>query len=143
MKRFIVVALLCAGCAHVDTSSGVFSQRPGGPMVLMIERHMDTIANGPDIEEDQTLTIELRRVEIGKRLAIPSDDVTVRFAVRRFGPSSEGKSFQGFIIVKSVKNDEVVATLQLRVVAKTKDGTYTQEVKFHSDCAFVRELKRD
>ena len=143
MKRLLLVALLCAGCAHVDTTSGTFSHPPGAPMVLTLERHMDTIFNGPDIDEDQTLTIELQRVEIGKRVTIPSENVTVRFGVQRFGLGSTGKSFQGFIIVKSVKKDEVVATLKLLVVAATKDGSYTEEARFHSDYTFLREPKRD
>jgi hypothetical protein len=143
MKRFVWLAVLCAGCAHVDTSSGTFSQRPGAPMVLTLERHMDTIVNGPDIDEDQTLTIELRRVEVGKKIVIPSEDATARFLVKRFGPGSTGKTFQGFIIVKSVKKDEVLATMKLLVTAATADGTYTQKARIHGDFSFVRELKRD
>jgi hypothetical protein len=139
MKRLLLVAVLCAGCAHVDTTSGTFSQRPGAPMVLKLERHMDTIVRGPDIEEDQTLVLELRRVEIGKRLTIPSDDVTARFTVKRFGPSSQGKTYKGYIIVKSVSKDEVVATLKLEVTAITSDGTYIQTATFHHDYPFRRE----
>jgi hypothetical protein len=134
-----LVALLCAGCAHVDTTSGTFSQRAGAPMVLRLERHMDTILGGPDIEEDQTLVVELQRIEIGKRLTIPSDDATARFTVKRFGPSSTGNSYKGYIIVRTVTKREVVATLKLEVAATTSDGSYTQTATFHGDYTFWRE----
>jgi hypothetical protein len=139
MKRLLLTVLLCAGCAHVDTTSGTFSQRSGAPMVLTLERHMDTILRGPDIEEDQTLVLELRRIEIGRRLTIPSDDATARFSVKRFGPSSTGSSYKGYVIVRAVTKREVVATLKLEVTATTSDGSYTQTATFHGDYSFVRE----
>jgi len=131
--------LICAGCAHVDTTQGTFTQRANAPLVLQLSRHVDTIVRGPDIEEDQLLMLELHRVEIGKRMTIPSEDVTVRFSVKRFGPSSQGSSYKGYIIVKSVSKDEVVATLKLDVIATTSDGTYTENPTFHADYTFRRE----
>jgi hypothetical protein len=139
MKRLALAVLLYAGCAHVDTVNGTFTQRAGAPTVLKIERHMDTIVSGPDIEEDQTLILELRRIEIGKRLVIPSDDVTARFTVKRFGPGSKGQGFKGYIIVKSVSKSELVATLKLELTAKTSDGEYKETPTFHGDYTFVRE----
>ena len=108
-------------------------------MLLKLERHMDTILGGPDIEEDQTLLLELRRIEVGKRLTIPSDDATARFSVKRFGPSSQGNSYKGYVIVRTVTKDQVVATLKLEVTASTSDGSYTQTATFHGDYTFWRE----
>jgi hypothetical protein len=142
MKRLILAVLLCAGCAHVDTTSGTFSQRTGAPLVLRLERHMDTIVRGPDLEEDQLLVIELPRVEIGKRVEIPSDAVTVRLSVKRFGPSSQGNSYRGYIIVKSVAKEQVVVTLKLEVIAQTKDGSYTEKPTFHGDYSFFRDTAK-
>ena len=110
-------------------------------MVLKLDRHMDTIANGPDIEEDQTLTLEVRRVEVGKRFTIPSDDVVARFDVKRFGPSSTGKGFKGYLIVKKVEKDAVVAEVNLVVEATTADGSYKETARFRGDHTFLRELR--
>jgi len=112
-------------------------------MVLKLERHMDTIVGGPDIDEDQLLVLELQKVEIGKRLTIPSDAVTAQFSVHRFGLSSKGTSYQGWMIVKSVGKEEVVATLKLEVTAITSDGTYTETARFHGDHTFFRDKSHD
>ena len=144
MRTFAILSLLVlAGCAHVATTRGTFSQQPGAPLVLKIERHMDTIARGPDIEEDQLLVLELRRVEIGKRLAIPSGDVVARFDVKRFGPSSQGETYRGSIIVSSITKERVVATLKLDIIALTADGSYKQTPRFHGDYTFIRESADD
>ena len=112
-------------------------------MVLKLERHMDTIVRGPDIEEDQFLELELHEVQIGKRLTIPSDAVTVRFSVKRFGLSSQGNAYRGYVIVKAVAKEQVVATLKLEVTAITSDGAYTQTAKFHGDYTFFRDKSHD
>ncbi len=135
----LMTLLALTGCAHVDTTSGTFSQHTGAPLVLWLARHMDTIVRGPDIEEDQLLVLELPRVEIGKRLTIPSDAVTVQFSVKRFGPSSQGNAYRGYVIVKSVAKEQVVATLKLEVIARTRDGSYTQTATFRGDYTFLRE----
>jgi hypothetical protein len=146
MKQITALTILAlttlCGCAHIAESNAIFAgnaNNGSGPLVLRIARHMDTIVRGPDIEEDQLLVLELRRVEIGKRMTIPSEDVTVRFTVKRFGPSSQGNSYKGYIIVKSVSKDEVVATLKLDVIATTSDGSYTENPTFHTDYTFRRE----
>jgi len=140
----VLMALLAVtGCAHVASTRGTFSQEPGAPLILRIERHMDTIVRGPDIEEDQHLVLELRRVEIGKRLAIPSEAVTAQFDVDRFGPSSYGNSYRGYVIVRSVSKKQVVATLKLDIIALTTDGSYKQTPRFHGDYTFNRESAND
>jgi hypothetical protein len=146
MKQLIALTILSltalCGCAHIAQSNATFvpiANSGSGPLVLRIARHVDTIVRGPDIEEDQLLVLELHRVEIGKRMTIPSEDVTARLTVKRFGPSSQGNSYKGYIIVKSVSKDEVVATLKLDVIASTSDGAYTENPTFHSDYTFRRE----
>ena len=53
-----------AGCAHVEATKATF-QHTSAALVLQIDRHMEEILRGPDIEEDQTLVLELRDYEIG------------------------------------------------------------------------------
>jgi hypothetical protein len=150
MTRFTTAAVfaltaLC-GCAHLASSRAIFtgSANAGdGPLVLRITRHMEEIVHGPDIDEDQLLVLELRDFELNKKLAIPSEKVTLGFSVTRFGPSSKDVTSKGYIIVRSVSDKKVVSHLHLDIVARTSDGSYTQQVKFHGDYTFDRESDHD
>jgi hypothetical protein len=146
MKPFALLAglgLTLAGCAHVESTHGRFAQQADGALVLKLSRHVDTIVSGPDIEEDQTLMLTLRRVEIGKRIEIPSDDVSAEFTAVRFGPSSYGESYRGYILVRSVSDKQVVAALKLEVVAQTETGSYKQTARFNDEYTFGRERAHD
>ena len=109
-----------------------------GPLVLRISRHVDTIMNGPDNDEDQLLVLEVHDFRLNERLAVPSDSVAPQFTATRFGPSSKGDSFKGFLIVKKVTPRRVSAYLYIDVTASTASGSYTQTAKFHGDYKFVR-----
>ncbi len=145
MKQLRLAGLLLtlAGCAHVASTHGRFAQQADGTLVLKLTRHVDTIVSGPDIEEDQTLVLTLRRVEIGKRIEIPSDDVSAEFTAVRFGPSSYGESYRGYILVRSVSEKQVVAALKLDVTAQTETGSYKQTARFDDEYTFGRERSHD
>jgi hypothetical protein len=146
MKRIwlLVSLVLASGCAHVASSTARFSQTGAGDtarLVLRISRHMDTVARGPDIEEDQLLVLTLYGFALRQKLAIPSAAVTPTFTVSRLGPDSRGDTFHGYIIVRSVTADKVEATLSLTVTARTTDGSYRQEARFRGDCVFVPDAE--
>ena len=137
----IAAMTVLGGCAHLAESNATFTGTAGqgaGPLVLRISRHMDTIVRGPDIDEDQLLVLELRNFELNRKLLIPSDNVRATFSVSRFGPSSKGVGNDGYVIVKSVSDERIVARVNLDIVARTSDGTYTQQVKFRGDHTFYR-----
>ena len=144
MRTFALLSLLAlAGCAHVASTSGTFTQRPGVPLVLKLTRHLDTVVQGPDVEEDQTLIVELRRIAIGQRINIPSDDAAAAFQAERFGPTTRGETYRGLIVVRSVSKEQVVATLKLEIDARSSGGSYSQKVRFNDDYTFHREAPRD
>lgn len=150
MKAHVILVavgvLTLGGCAHVAETRATFirqTETGSPPLVLKIERHMDTIVRGPDIEEDQTLVLELKRYKLGKRIAIPSDDVTVRFGVMRFGPRSHGEIYEGYVIIKSVTDEQIVARVKLNVTARTTDGSYVEQAKYHGDYTFFRGSSRE
>ena len=139
MKFIILMSLVVfTGCAHVASTSGTFSRQAVGSVGLKLQRHMDTIVNGPDVEEDQTLTLTVRNYALHKRLVIPSDDVDAELTITRFGPTTTGRKFQGFLIINSESTDEVVAYLNLQVDARTESGHYEQTVKFKGDYQFLK-----
>ena len=107
------------------------------PLVLRIRRHIDTILHGPDNEEDQFLVLAVRDFRLNQRLVIPSDNVTVDFTATRFGPSSKGQAYAGYLIVKKVTPNKVDAYLRLDVTASTPSGSYTQTEKFHGNFTFI------
>ena len=145
MKRLTALTILTlttlCGCAHLAESNATFAgsaNNGSGPLILRVARHMDTIVNGPDIEEDQLLVLELRNFQLNQKLPIPSASVKSSFTVTRFGPSSRGIGERGYIMVKSVSEDTVVAYLDLQVTALTSDGTYKEQAKFHGVFTFRR-----
>jgi hypothetical protein len=142
MKRLVLAGFLCVGlvgCAHVATTKATFVRQSDKPLVLTIARHMDTIVRGPDDEEDQRLVLELRSVEVGKRYAIPSDDVAAHFSVQRFGPASQGETFHGAMVVKKVSEKQVIANVNLVVTARTADRSYAETARFRGDYTFTRD----
>jgi hypothetical protein len=112
------------------------NETPGGPLVLRIRRHLDTVVRGPDSDEDQVLVLTVQDFRIGQKLKIPSENVTPEFTVTRFGPGSRGDTFNGYLVVRKVSEDKVDASLQLDVTARTRSGSYTQTAKFHGNYHF-------
>lgn len=151
MKPIIATLLLALASAcnysHVGPALGTFS-RPTpplgagsletqvGPMVLQISRHLDTVMNGPDSEEDQTLVLRVQGYRLNQRLAVPSDNVAPDFTATRFGPTSKGGTFNGYLIIKKITTDRVEAYLHLDVTASTASGKYTQTAKFYGNFTF-------
>ena len=153
--RVIAVAVVFTTCtsacnySHTGPAAATFS-RPAppsigagsletqtSPLVLKISRHLDTIVRGPDSDEDQLLVLTVRNFQPGQRLKIPSESVIPEFTATRFGPSSRGKSFVGYLIVRKVTAEKVDASLHLDVTARTDSASYTQTAKFHGDYSFV------
>jgi hypothetical protein len=151
MKRIIAVVLLMLASAcsysHIGPSIGTFS-RPTppvgagslegqvGPLVLQIGRHLDTVMNGPDNEEDQTLILQVQGFHLNQRLAISSDYVTPDFTATRFGPTSNGGTYSGYLIIRKITADKVEAYLYLDVTASTASGKYTQTAKYRGNYTF-------
>jgi hypothetical protein len=151
MKRVITIVLmmLAGACSysHVGPAFGTFS-RPTppvgagslegqvGPLVLQLGRHVDTVMNGPDNEEDQTLILQVHEYRLNQRLAIPSDSVTPDFTATRFGPTSKGGTFSGYLIIRKITADKVEAYLHLDVTASTASGKYTQTAKYDGNYTF-------
>jgi hypothetical protein len=138
--------------SHVGPAATTFSQPPpplgggalaaqAGPLVLRVRRHVDTILHGPDNEEDQLLTVEVRNFQLNHKLQIPSDRVTPGFVATRFGPSSTGQVFRGYLIVKRITPHKVDAYLHIDVVASTPSGSYTQTEEFHGNLTFVQSTE--
>jgi hypothetical protein len=151
MKRMIAVVLmmLASACnySHVGPAFGTFS-RPTpplgagslegqvGPLVLQVSRHLDTVMHGPDNEEDQTLVLQVHGYRLNQRLPIPSDNVTPDFTATRFGPTSKGGTYSGYLIIKKITTDKVEAYLYLDVTASTASGKYTQTAKYRGNYTF-------
>jgi hypothetical protein len=144
MKRLCILAMLCmSGCAysHVASTNATFAQSDGGnapELVLRISRHLDTVLSAPDSEEDQLLELVVRRPTIGERRAIPSDTVTPRFQATRFGPASIGTDYHGFLRIREISTNRVVAIMKLKVTASTPESGYTQKAVFNDKFIFVR-----
>ena len=142
MKYSMVVtlltgAVLVSGCAHIAATKTTFTQS-GGTLVLQIDRHVDELMHAPDLEEDQTLVLELRDYRIGERLVVPSAQALARLEVQRFGPTSHGQEFTGWVIVRKVTAAKIVAGVKLAVIARTTTGNYVQTEKFNGQYQFVR-----
>lgn len=133
----LLVGLTGCGYSHIAETRGTF-QQAGNALSLQVYRHLDTVISGPDFEEDQRLVLEIAEYEIGKRIPVPSARVKVSFDVTRFGPSSEGTDFTGYVVVKKVMPKQLVVNLQLDVTAQTRNGRYTQRAKFRGDHTFFR-----
>jgi hypothetical protein len=140
-----VVAACSAG--HIASTNATFhplgpepagdAAQPG-PLMLNVTRHIDTIINGPDIDEDQFLALEVHNFQLNQRLPIPSEAVTARFIATRFGPRSTGESFNGYLIVQKITAKQITAKLRLVVKARTESGRYSQIVKFRGNYIFYR-----
>ena len=143
---------LVSGCSHAALTGATFVQvgETSSPndtehshLILHLTRHMDTILNGPDIDEDQLLVLDVRNFPLNRKLLIPSEQVTPRVFITRFGPSSEGKDFKGVLIVRSVEHDKVKAYMDLDIVARTEDGSYSQKAHIKGDFVFFPEKDED
>ncbi|HUI05441.1 MAG TPA: hypothetical protein VL486_00390 [Verrucomicrobiae bacterium] len=159
MKVSTVVVSLVAfasacGYGHIGATSATFNSvapalgseatsAPARPLVLRIRRHLDTVIGGPDFEEDQLLVLTVRDFQLNQRLAIPSENVTPEFTATRFGPSSTGDSFLGYLIVRTVTTNQVAAYVHVDVTAHTESGSYTQQAKFRGEYKFFRETDND
>ena len=156
MRRITVAILLTlvSGCnySHIGPAAATFSQpvpalgagslqAQAGPLVLRVRRHVDTILHGPDNEEDQLLVMEVQNFRLNQRLQLPSDNVTPDFTATRFGPSSKGQTFAGYLIVKKITPRKVDAYLHIDVTASTPSGSYSQTEKFHGDFTFVQRTE--
>ena len=106
------------------------------PLTLAIRRHLDTVVRGPDNEEDQLLVLRVRNYRLKDRLPVPSDTVAPDFTVTRFGPTSKGQTYVGYLIIKKITADKVEAYLHLDVTASTASGSYTQTAEFDGDFTF-------
>lgn len=144
IKLAAVLIVLCdsSGCAHVASTRSTFTPTGDG-LVLQIDRHMDELLHGPDIEEDQTLVLELHDYPLGKWLAIPSPQAQARLEIRRFGPTSQGEVFAGRVRVCRVTDAKIVADIKLVVTARTANGSYVQTTKFKGQYGFFRAAPPD
>ena len=138
-KLVVMLIAICAvsGCAHIAATKATFTQT-GPALVLQIDRHMEELVHGPDIEENQTLVLELRDYRIGERLIVPSAKAMARLEVQRFGPTSRGEAFTGWVRVRKVTEAKIAADINLIVTARTATGHYTQTVKFSDQYMFFR-----
>ena len=138
--------------SHVGPAAATFSrpapslgagslQAQAGPLVLRVRRHLDTVVRGPDNEEDQLLVLAVRDFQLNRKLRIPSDNVTPEFTATRFGPSSKGQGFTGYLVVKKITLRKVDAYLHIDVTASTASGSYTQTAKFHGNFSFVQRTE--
>src|SRR5579863_9075715 len=115
MKPIVAALLLALASAcnysHVGLPMATFNRLPPpqgagqletqvAPLTLAIRRHVDTVVHGPDVEEDQLLVLRVRNFRINERLTIPSDAAAPDFSVTRFGPSSKGQSYSGYLIIR-------------------------------------------
>lgn len=150
LNLVVVLTTLASGCnySHVGPSMATFSrvtpspdsgslESQTGPLVLRIRRHLDTVLHGPDTDEDQLLVLEVHDFLINQKLPVPSDRVTAEFTVTRFGPSSKGQEYSGYLIVKKITPTKVDAYLHLDVIAVTTSGSYTERADFHGNFTFI------
>ena len=128
---------LCGGCAHIGLTKGTFTQTETA-LVLQIDRHMEDLMHAPDLEEDQTLVLELHNYQVDERMLVPSAKAVARLEVKRFGPTSQGDLFSGWVMVRKVTGSNVVAKVNLVVTARTPSGNYVQTEKFDKQYNFFR-----
>ena len=121
--------------AHAAGGAGSLESQVG-PLVLQIARHLDTVMGGPDNEEDQTLILQVHGYHLNQRLRIPSDNVTPDFTATRFGPTSKGLNYSGYLIIRKITGARVEAYLHLDVTASTASGKYTQTAKYDDNYIF-------
>jgi len=133
----VLIAICASGCAHIGLTKATFT-RTETSLVLQIDRRMEELMHAPDLEEDQTLVLELHNYQIGERLLVPSAKVVARLEVKRFGPTSQGNLFDGWVVVRKVTGSNVVANVNLVVTARTPSGNYVQTEKFDKQYNFFR-----
>jgi hypothetical protein len=147
-------ASACSNYSHVGPSTGTFarpappplgaaSQPQTGPLVLKIRRHLDTILKGPDNEEDQILTLKIRDFRPNQKLLVPSDDVTPDFVATRFGPSSKGQAYDGYLILKKITPAKIEAYVHIDVTANTPSGSYNQTARYRGKVTFIHSTEDD
>jgi hypothetical protein len=147
-------ASACSNYSHVGPSTGTFTrptppplgagmQLQTGPLVLKIHRHLDTILKGPDSEEDQVLTLRIRNFRPNQKLLVPSDNVTPDFVATRFGPSSRGQAFDGYLILKKITKAKIDAYVHIDVTANTDEGSYTETARYSGKVTFIHSSEDD
>ena len=152
MKPIVVttLAVLASACSysHIGPAVATFSRPtpPLGagslatqvaPLTLAIRRHLDTVVHGPDNEEDQLLILKVQNYRLNVRLPVPSNTVTPDFTASRFGPTSKGQTYSGYLIIRKITPGRVEASLNLDVTASTPSGSYTQTAKFRGNYKFI------
>ncbi len=146
---FLLLACCLSGCVQPAVTNATFFHEaavatPEGPavnhLVLQLGRHADTLLSGPDIDEDQLLVLDIRDFRLNQKLAIPSATVSPRLSIARFGPPSQGREFNGFLIVRSISTNEVKAFVNLDVMAETDDNSYSEKTRFKGEFKFFPEL---
>jgi hypothetical protein len=142
VRFLILILLLGSGCASITSTLTTYS-RVDGALVLTVQRHKDEILYAPDTDEDQTLVLELKNYKIGERLKVPSDKAVVHFDVDRFGASSHGDEYAGYVIVKSDNESLVKAYIKITLQARTDDNTYKQHEVFNGDYVFSKAVPRN
>ena len=60
------------------------------------------------------------------------------FTATRFGPSSKGQTYGGYLIIRKITPRAVDAYLHINVTASTPTGSYTQKEEYHGDFTFVK-----
>lgn len=133
----LIGLLAVSGCAHIAATKATFTHT-GSELVLQIDRHMEEIVRGPDIEEDQTLVLELRDYQIGERLEVPSAKAVARLEVRRFGPTLEGAVYTGWVRIRKATDTKIVADVKLVVTATTTTGHDVRTATFNKQYQFYR-----
>lgn len=146
---FLLIACGClCGCAQPAVTNASFIHEtavatPEGPatnrLVLQLGRHADELLSGPDIDEDQLLVLDIRDFRLNQKLAIPSEKVSPRLSIARFGPPSQGKEFHGYLIIKSLSTNKVTVVLDLDTVSETDDNSYSEKTRFKGEFKFFPE----
>lgn len=134
----LLSAVLLAACSHVAWTRSTFRVLGASPpeLELRIVRHLDTVVQGPDIEEDQTLVLVVREYRLNEPIRVPSPNVSVTFVGKRFGPPSHAVDSRGKITVRAVSAERVTAHLDLCVLASTRDGSYRSTERFRGEYIF-------
>ena len=138
----LIGLLAVSGCAHIAATKATFTHT-GSELVLQIDRHMEEIVRGPDIEEDQTLVLELRDYQVGERLEVPSAKAVARLEVRRFGPTLEGSVYTCWVRIRKVTDAKIVADVKLVVTATTSAGHDVRTATFNNQYQFYRRPSSD
>jgi hypothetical protein len=147
------LVLLC-GCTQVNFTKATFrpnaaiapptaenayeiGYRQGHNLVLEIVRKVTNYGQALDEFEDQLLVLQVKRIKLNERIEIPSADVTTHFVVTRFGPTSMGRSYRGYLIIREISDDIIKAYLLLDVTAGTRWETPPEKIRFKGNFVFV------